>query len=261
MIRLDLLPDYIRERKKIKTFLLVFLVLIIVELAIFGLLMKQGNSALAAKEDELASLAGPKAQADAAKAELERVKGQIQPYEVRVTYANDLMDHNRKWQEAIERIFPYVSSDAVIKRLDCDGTQISIDGYAKSVRHMARFYFNFSRCPSLTNTTLTGSSDASIKEVGDMLNNAMVNGELETIYFRFTASLKEPLRKPTAPGAAAGAAPGGAAPGMAGPGMVGPGPGGMGPVMPTPPGGGGVAPAPSAPAGGGSSKDDADLED
>ncbi len=51
MIRLDLLPDYIRERKKIKTFLLVFLVLIIVELAIFGLLMKQGNSALAAKED------------------------------------------------------------------------------------------------------------------------------------------------------------------------------------------------------------------
>lgn len=256
MIRLDLLPDYIRERKKIKTFLLVFLVLIIVELAIFGLLMKQGNSALAAKEDELASLAGPKAQADAAKAELERVKAQIQPYEVRVTYANDLMDYNRKWQEAIERIFPYVSSDAVVKRLDCDGTQISIEGYAKSVRHMARFYFNFIRCPAVTNTTLAGSSNAEIVETGDMLNNAMVNGELETIAFRFTASLKEPLKKPTAPGAAAAAAPGMAGPGMAGPGMAGPGPGGMGPGMPTPPGGGGASPAPS---GGGSSKDSADL--
>ncbi len=244
MISVDLLPSWVKERKKIRNVIILFVILLLIELAVVGMVQKQAQSVLADKQQELKNLEPAKQAADKVASELAETQGQIQPYKVRVQFAKDVMDFNKQWQTAIERVFPYISSEAVIKELDCDGTNIHFSGYASSLRQLVRFYLNLMRCPALQNIQVSDTrgllSPSNWVELSDLLNNLLVKKDVP-YSFTVSASLAQPVSKPQPPSAAAAAAGGGAAGGMPGMGgMTGmsgmPGGGMMPPMM----GGGGA---------------------
>jgi Tfp pilus assembly protein PilN len=274
MIKINLLPKSIYEKKIVKNTAVLFGVLVVAILAIGVLYTQMVLVPQVQQEEDLAT------QTEALEKEVIAIEGErdewlakIPPVKNKLTFINNVLEYNKKYPKLYEDISKWTYEKICYTGLACDGTQVSMSARARSLDDLGRYLLNMYRATDLfTEVTISGvpgypagansfggggismpqgspgsGPQASLAGMPAIAESVMSGPMARYISFTVNCKLKTPITAPTFSGGAAAAggdpnAAGGAAP-VAAP--AGPAPGDAGGPPPSGPAG----PAPGEPGG------------
>lgn len=226
MLKINLLPPYIYEKRKVRqaalSFGLLFCALIFVmlgwwfklsnnerELTAQGAIMKQ-------KAEQVTQLSALVAAEEA----------KIPPIQQKVSFIEGIMAYNLKWPPILEELAKYTYSRIMYKSVTPSGeNQLAISAHARSVGDCGRYLLNMYRAQHLfTSVTISGvpgwssQGAANIGMPGMGMPGGFATSGESLAGFDFTvtcvlAADKAAIVAPVPPGSAAGAAAPGASPG------------------------------------------------
>ena len=152
MIKINLLPGYIIERRRVKTWAMGLAFILLIEIVIFvGYVWAPGPWSLNRKyqeavarmnkaQNEQAIVEGLQAQAEAVK----KSYGEKQTW---VTWVDEADAVPAKWVAYFKRITRYFPADVVVNGLPLpSGTTLNLSGSTDSLMSAARWYLNMLRC-------------------------------------------------------------------------------------------------------------------
>ncbi len=272
MLKIDLLPSYVRERRKVKPAIILVVVIILVEVALLlGASMKV-KGAIAATQKELDEIEPVAKQVESLEAEAQSELATVKPAIDRVKYYEDMAKLGDQFVKLIDAVNEYIYEKVTVQNFQTDGSSVSFTAVTDSTESFGRFLLNFLRCPAVTNVSVStnigggggagggampgvpgipGGGPGMPPGIGGPPGGAAApvaggGAELITVNVSCTVTPDYKVTVPTLGGAAPAAAPGGmgmgampGAPGMV-PGIPGAAVPGAGP--PLPPGAGGPGP-------------------
>lgn len=147
MIKLNLLPSYILERRKVSLLLKLFAFVIVAEL---GGLFFMAHTLGRQINEEKALLDEAQAEQELVKkteAEIETVKGETAPEAAWVKFFGEAQVFNAKYATVLEQIARYIYSKSVLQSMSINGSSVSISGTIVGTKPFAQFYLNILRCP------------------------------------------------------------------------------------------------------------------
>jgi hypothetical protein len=152
MIKINLLPGYILERRRVKALVMLLAVVLIVELLGFAAYVwAPGPFSLASKKAK-ADARRQQARSDAQIVEgLEAEIGQVQrdyaAKQLWVRWVEDADSRPPQWTEYIREIRKYIPADVVVNGLQPpSGNVLNLSGQTSDVMAAVRWYLNMLRC-------------------------------------------------------------------------------------------------------------------
>lgn len=159
MIKINLLPRTINEKKVIKNTAVLFGVLVVM-VAMIGVLYTQLFLVPQVQaEEQLAT------QTEALEQEVLGIEKQvadwkdnkIPPVQKKLTFIKDVLDYNLKYPKLYEEIAKWTYEKVAYMGMGCDGTQVTIAARTKSLDDLGRFLLNMYRATDLfTEVTISG---------------------------------------------------------------------------------------------------------
>jgi hypothetical protein len=148
VIKVNLLPPFVVERKLIIRFLKAVIVLVIVWVALLGWYVHGLQTKLAAEKQRLADETAKKTAVEQTIAAIASVQGQTAPIKQWVDFYAAVQTHAQKYVTVLDLLTRYTSNNSILSSWTGSGTAVTIAGSsAGGTRGFARYYLNIIRCP------------------------------------------------------------------------------------------------------------------
>jgi hypothetical protein len=186
VLKINLLPKYIYEKRKTRQLLILFIVLVLGVgagmVGWFTVLNKQ-------KQDltvQVADMEQKKAEVDALTAEATAEEGKAPPMQNKVTFIEGIMNYNTEYPKLYEALSRFTYSRVLYKSIEPSaGTQLKIVARARSVGDCGRYLMNMYRASALFSSV---TIDSVPTWTGDL------PGAFD---FNVTCTLVKPIAAPT----------------------------------------------------------------
>jgi len=266
MIKINLLPKSIYERRAVRNLAILFGVLV-VAVVVVGVLYTQvflvrQVQEMQAKADEAERL---RIEVEGIESETQKIKQQTDPINKKVEFIMQVLEYNKKFPKLYEDIAKWTYEKIAYTSMVCNGTTVTMTARARSLDDLGRYLLNMYQARELFSQVAIsgvpgypiesggggvqvqnigmgswggGGPQGSLEGIGAIAAGVSQGPRAQYIDFTVTCTLRTPIVAPTLGGAQAGTpgAPGApAAPGA--PGV---------PPMPSPQPPMGPAPAPGA---------------
>ena len=152
MIKINLLPAYIIERRVVRRLMNMFVVF--ATLLIFGIVGVTygyyGRSTARVKEDLRQNWAAGRDEAQDLKSEISRLKtDQESRLDVFLKFKDDVDEHNQKFPVVLAIINKYIYKAVVVDEIELENDQLRLKSRIDSNENLGKFYANLRRCPAL----------------------------------------------------------------------------------------------------------------
>jgi uncharacterized membrane protein YgcG len=170
MLKINLLPSHILETRRVKAWVRILIVVLVVELLLaFGYIWGPAPLCLRPKQSA-ADARWNKANADSQEvqkiqADVTATQGRYANKNMLVTFVSEADRIPAKWQRWVNLWRKYIPSDVVLSALPPPNSTMTFVGYTSDWRAAARWYLNMLRCEML-NYTGPESISFSVPTVG-----------------------------------------------------------------------------------------------
>jgi len=157
MLKINLLPSHILETRRVKAWLRILIVALVVEVAL-GIGYVWGPAPLCltgrqrAADERLTKAYNDQAAVQQIQAEAAATKGRYAEKQSLVSFVHDVDRYPAKWQRWVDLWRKYIPSDVVLSALPAPSTTMTFVGYTSDWRAAARWYLNMLRCEMLNYT-------------------------------------------------------------------------------------------------------------
>lgn len=145
MTKVNLLPDYIWEGRRLRNTALLVLVAIIAELAVLGFLYTQKQADLLAAETRRDEIKVQADEVDAINTKAEQIAATIKPITDKTNYIRQVLQHNNKFPSLFERTNMYTYHRVGYRQLQPQATVLNMTANARSVSDIGRYLLNIQR--------------------------------------------------------------------------------------------------------------------
>jgi len=145
MIKINLLPPHVVERRKVRSLAKWLLLVLLVEIVGLSFYVYRLAGEEARKKSEFQEA---KAQADLVRGLEEKVsaeKSAAAPFRAKLKWYDGIYKHNAKIADTLEKINEYIYAGMTVRNLSVNGDQVQISGATKDIDHVARAYLNLLR--------------------------------------------------------------------------------------------------------------------
>jgi hypothetical protein len=232
MLRINLLPAYIAERKKTR---LAIILASLLFLGITGLGLGYHFGVLTPQVEEAKRLADEEqVKADRVTqliAAIEAEKQKIKPIEDKVNFVENVWFHNTVRSKVFRNAARFTDPKVEFSGMAANGNTLSINAYARSLDDLGRFYIGMFGNPDVSAVSISGipgwprnRADQSNFQGYNPLGNQAQTAASEWWPVQMVATLVRPIVTPQLPATLTGGGQGGFGMpgGMGGPGMMGP---------------------------------------
>jgi hypothetical protein len=150
MIKINLLPPHVVERRKVRSLAILLLAVLLLEIGGFFFYYSTLVQTEKKKQAELKKVTADAQNVlnldAAAQAEI-AAAGSAQ---TNLTWYDGNNQHNAKIADSLSKINEYIYAKMTIRSLNLNGAQVSIQGSTKNLDHIAAAYLNLLRCPYIT---------------------------------------------------------------------------------------------------------------
>jgi len=139
MLRINLLPSYVAQRRLTRQMLVLFTVLfasIVSLILIYSITQHQHLASITAQAQQAADA---KQAIDDINAQAATINAQLPPVQQKVQFVKDLQDYNLGLVRLYRNIARYTSPDILYTNLSVTGTSLTIAAYAPSLPALARY--------------------------------------------------------------------------------------------------------------------------
>jgi hypothetical protein len=150
MIKINLLPPHVVERRKVRSLAILLLAVLLLEIGGFFFYYstlvqteKKKQAQLAQVTTEANNVLSLEAEAQAEIAAAGPVLGEIARFD-------NIYKHSAKIADTLSKINEYIYAKMTVRNLSLNGTQVSIQGTTKNLDHIAAAYLNLLRSPYIT---------------------------------------------------------------------------------------------------------------
>jgi Tfp pilus assembly protein PilN len=156
VIKINLLPAYILERRQVRRLMQTFVVLaIVLVVVIVGVTYGYARSTEKVKNDVATNYAAGRTRAKQLDSDIKVLQGdQASRIDVFLKFYDEVLDHNDKIAGVLETINRYIFKAVVVKEMELENDQFKLKGRIDSNANLARFYENLRRCPALVADTV-----------------------------------------------------------------------------------------------------------
>lgn len=203
MLKINLLPSYIYEKRKLRQVTILFGVLVLgTAVGMFGWF-----SVLTKQKQELtiqvADMEQKMNEVKALEAQVAAEEAKAPPMQNKVSFVEGIMAYNTEYPKLYEELAKYTYSRILYKSIEPSGTQLKISASARSVGDCGRYLLNMYRASHIFTSVTIDSVPG--------WNGSIPQG----FDFSITCNLVKPIAAPTFSGTGAAGAPG--APAAGGP--------------------------------------------
>lgn len=235
MIKINLLPKGINEKKIIKALMMLFGILFVaIIVGAFAIRMLVIDPKIERKQMELKQAQAYKAQVEANKAQTAKINGQVADITAKLNFINAVLKYNTQYPELYKKVAMWTYEKIVLDSLTSNGTNVTMTARAKNLRDLGRYILNLYRAndlytqvsisgvpgyPAILSASAAPTASSGVAGIGAIQTSLQRAPATETtLTFSVTCVLKTPIVAPrfTAAGAAAAPAggPGSPAPGV-----------------------------------------------
>lgn len=158
MIKINLLPAHILERQRLRSAVILVVVVLLVEAAVLGVAMTKVKGRLADKKVELEFWAEQAAQVGKIEAETNKVQAQAQSYGRWSAWTDAIDRYHEDWAVTLEDVSKWISARLQVTALNPSPTAVSIQAQTDSLESFRKAYLNISRSPLFTNVQFSISA-------------------------------------------------------------------------------------------------------
>jgi Tfp pilus assembly protein PilN len=158
MIKINLLPRTINEKKVVKNTAIMFGALVVV-VALIGVLYAQLFLVPQVQAEEQLATQTETLEAEVNKIETDTkgVRDKIPPLQNKLTFIKNVLDYNLKYPKLYEDIAKWTYEKVAYMGMGCDGAEVTMAARTKSLDDLGRFLLNMYRATDLfTEVTISG---------------------------------------------------------------------------------------------------------
>jgi hypothetical protein len=206
MLRINLLPAYIAQRKRVTNTIIGMVALfLIVNGLMLGYNFAVLGPAVTAKEEEANAM---QAKADAVvayEAETTQIRAKVKPLQEKVQFVELVRYHNGIRQKIFRNVARYTYKNVEYDSMAVSGSTLSLRGYVAQLSDIGRFYITLFGNPDVTAVSLTSSlpswPSGATNQQAQAVNTT--TGPIKPAYqVAATATLVRPVVTPTLPASA-----------------------------------------------------------
>ncbi|MCS6860356.1 MAG: hypothetical protein NZT92_08575 [Abditibacteriales bacterium] len=148
MLKINLLPAYVIERRKVRVYSMVAAVLLVAEIAVLGFFYNKQRLLAAALDEAKTAKANEKSQVDQLQQEAQAEQAKNQPFQNVIDFIKKVKESPRKQGQLLSELRKYIYWRVLVTDIDIsDGQNVRLSCATDSVDSYARFVANFMECP------------------------------------------------------------------------------------------------------------------
>jgi Tfp pilus assembly protein PilN len=148
LIKINLLPAYVIERRKVRVFSMIAAVALVVEIAVLGFFYNKQRTLEAALNEAKTKKSSEKQQVDALQQEAQGEQAKNQPFQNVIDFIKKTKDSARRQGQLLSELRKYIYWRVLVTDIDIsDGQNVRLSCATDSVDSYARFVSNFMGCP------------------------------------------------------------------------------------------------------------------
>jgi Tfp pilus assembly protein PilN len=155
MIKINLLPAHILERQRLRSVIVLAVVVLLIEAAILGMVMTRVNQQLADREIELKYWQDRAAAVGQVEQSINTTNGQAAFYGRWVDWKAAIEKYHDSWAEVLGDIARWIYAKVQLDSMSPTPAQVQIAGRTDSLESFRKAYLNIIRSDVLTNVTFT----------------------------------------------------------------------------------------------------------
>ncbi len=157
ILKVNLLPDYFFERKRVKVAIVIVAILLLLEAAGFFGWASKLKAQVAQLEEQITAIQPTANESDRAASEAQQIESSIQAISQRVAFIQEVHKFNREFPRLFEETNKYTYARVAYRQLQPAGNILNINAYTRSISDMGRFLLNLQRAKHLfTAVSITG---------------------------------------------------------------------------------------------------------
>lgn len=158
MIKINLLPKSINEKKAVRNMAVLFGVLVVAVIAIGVLYTQMVLVPQVQQEQQLVEQTKAlETQVINLEGDTSKVQGSMKPISDKLTFVNAVLDYNTKYPKLYEEVAKWTYEKVAYTTMTCDGTQVQMSARARSLDDLGRFLLNMYRATDLfTEVAISG---------------------------------------------------------------------------------------------------------
>ena len=227
MLKINLLPSYIYEKRKVRNAAFLFgglFVVVVAGMLTWWVVLGSKERQITTQVMEMERNAGEVTELER---QVQAEQAKIPPIRAKVTFIEDLMAYNEKVPDLYEDLAKYTYSRILYRSVRVSGNQLTVNAYSRSVGDCGRYLLNMYRASHVfSSVSISGvpgwasggggaGSASGMSSLAGTAQGPQVPGGFS---FTVSCALVEPISAPTY--SSGGAASAGGAPGAGGPGMA-----------------------------------------
>lgn len=148
MLKINLLPAYVIERRKVRVYSMIAAVALVAEIAVLGFIYNKQRVLAAALDEAKTAKSNEKSQVDKLQQDAQAEKAKNQPFQNVIDFIRKVKDSPRKQGQLLSELRKYIYWRVLVTEIDIsDGQNVKLSCATDSVDSYARFVSNFMECP------------------------------------------------------------------------------------------------------------------
>jgi len=150
MIKINLLPPHVVEKRKVRSLAVLLLALLLVELGGFFFYY---STLVRTEKAKTALLAETKAEADEVRSMQDQAAAEVaaaKPLSDKVGWYDKIYQNNSKIADTLGRINEYLYAKMTVRSISVNGSQVNLQAATRDLDHVASAYLNLLRSPYIT---------------------------------------------------------------------------------------------------------------
>lgn len=148
MLKINLLPAYVIERRKVRVFSAIAAVALVVEIAVLGFFYNKQRTLEGALNEAKNQKSSEKQRVDALQQEAQGEQAKNQPFQNVIKFIEDTKKSPRKQGQLLSELRKYIYWRVLVTDIDIsDGQNVRLSCATDGVDSYARFVSNFMECP------------------------------------------------------------------------------------------------------------------
>jgi hypothetical protein len=158
MVKINLLPRYVVEKRKLRSFYKIPLLLVVLELAFFGwYVFINLENQIKIKKDEADRWTQKAQEVRDRQTENTGLQGQLAKVQAPNDWYNGIYAHNASFPKSIDAVLAYIPAEMSVKTVTISGDAVTLAGATKATENLsyvARCWLNILRSPFINPATV-----------------------------------------------------------------------------------------------------------
>jgi|GEM_PF-5126243 len=147
MIKINLLPPHVVEKRKVRSLAVLLLALLLVELGGFSFYYATLKRTEADRKAKYAEVNARATEVEGLQAEAQAELAAAKPLLSKVGWYENIYQKNSKIADTLEKINEYIYAKMTVRSLTLNGGQVNIQASTRDLDHVASAYLNLLRSP------------------------------------------------------------------------------------------------------------------